>query len=137
MNVKAIAAALLITTAALGLTACNEKDEPVAVAAPAATAEVAYEPEPTTSPPTTRPRASSHTLMEERFIDAIRERGIPIVSERQMIDLGRQTCKTLDSGASLSRVTDIAGDTMGSGKGAFFVGASIGAFCPELEYLVG
>lgn len=140
MNAKAIAAALLITTAAFGLTACNEKDEPVAVPVAASTPEAVYTPEPTTPPPTTtRPRATAprHTAMEETFLEVLRERGIPVRSESQMIDLGKQTCETLDAGATIRRVLSIAGDAMGNSDGGFFVGVSIAAFCDEYAYLVG
>lgn len=87
----------------------------------------------TTLPIPTKPPSKT---MDEKFLDVIHEEGIFKNLTFQAIDLAKSTCDTLDAGASLRQIMSIATETMSVGDAGFFIGASIGAYCPKYSYLV-
>ena len=87
----------------------------------------------TTRPIPTKPPSKT---MDEKFLDVIHEEGIFKNLTFQAVDLAKSTCETFDAGATLGQVMRIATETMGAGDAGFFIGASIGAYCPKYSYLV-
>lgn len=127
---------MVLTTALLGffLIGCSA---PTGSAVPAAEALTTTSPSvqrvTTTRPIPTKPPSRT---MDDKFLDVIHEEGIFVHLRGQAIDLAKSTCETLDAGATLRQMMDVATETLGVGDAGFFIGASIGAYCPEYSYLV-
>ncbi|MCV7121893.1 DUF732 domain-containing protein [Mycobacterium lacus] len=71
--------------------------------------------------------------VDDNFLTALKARGINFASARAAIMAGHAVCDELDGGRQLS---DVASDVMKNSNldgyhAGFFVGASIGAFCPR------
>lgn len=131
---------VILMTALLAslLIGCSAETGSPSVALPVAE-KVAVDITTSTSPTTTKAppitKAPPKT-MDDIFLETIHERGIFVGLTDQAIELAEATCDTFDAGASLRQVMDVARENMGSKDAAFFIGASIGAYCPEYEYLV-
>lgn len=122
---------LMTALLAFALIGCSAETGSAVAAPEAATMQPVVAP--TTKATTTRPPAKT---MDEKFLDVIHEEGIFVNLRAQAIDLAKSTCDTLDAGASLQQIMNIATETMGVGDAGFFIGASIGAYCPKYSYLV-
>ena len=85
---------------------------------------------------------AAQVTMQDRnqaFLLSIGNR-FPGVDDDLMISTGKSTFEALDSGATMLDVAKVAIRNLGE-EGAYFVGASVGAFCPEysgdIDALVG
>jgi ABC-type proline/glycine betaine transport system substrate-binding protein len=73
------------------------------------------------------------------FLGTIEVIGIPITDPAVAISTARETCQALDDGTEvLAAVDTVATDTgISPDDAAYFVGVSIGAYCPHHEGLLG
>jgi hypothetical protein len=85
-----------------------------------------------TSTPTST-STSARSAADEAFLKAIKGKGITIPSEDYAIETAKQVCQLLDEDVSAVDVASQISKNSGIeiGKAGFFVGASIGAYCPE------
>jgi hypothetical protein len=76
---------------------------------------------------------------DDSFLGTIDVIGIPITDPAAAISAGRGACKALDGGAEVPAAVDtVASDTgISPDDAAYFVGVSIGAYCPHHEGLLG
>jgi hypothetical protein len=79
------------------------------------------------------PTARAGYLNDDKFLEALRSQGINYRSEAAAISAGHLVCTDLDDGEVPSQV---AHDLMNSSDldafhAGYFVGASIGAYCPK------
>jgi hypothetical protein len=76
---------------------------------------------------------------DDSFLGTIDALGIPITDPAVAISAAREACQSLDEGASVPAAVDtVATDTgISPDEAAYFVGVSIGAYCPHHESLLG
>lgn len=131
---------MILMTALLAslLIGCSAETGSPEVALPVAE-KVAVSSPTSTSPTTTKAPAITKApakTMDDLFLETIHEEGIFVNLTDQAIELAEATCDTFDAGASLRQVLNVAKENMPSGDAAFFIGASIGAYCPEYKYMI-
>lgn len=76
---------------------------------------------------------------DDSFLGTIEVIGIPITDPAVAISTARETCQSLDDGTEVPAAVDtVATDTgISPDDAAYFVGVSIGAYCPHHEALLG
>ncbi|WP_237570060.1 DUF732 domain-containing protein [Mycolicibacterium lacusdiani] len=76
---------------------------------------------------------------DDSFLGTIDVIGIPITDPAVAISTARSACQALDGGAEVPAAVDtVATDTgISPDDAAYFVGVSIGAYCPHHEGLLG
>ena len=76
---------------------------------------------------------------DDSFLGTIEVIGIPITDPAVAISTAREACQALDGGAEVPAAVDsVATDTgISPDDAAYFVGVSIGAYCPHHESLLG
>lgn len=129
---KSIAAALIVTVAAVGITACNsDKGKSTPVAAEAVVAQVT-----TTRPAPTTTQAYTGAVTDVAYAAVLREEGISVSSTAAAANFGKLVCRELDSGTSLLAVVIAGVPTFTFEQASFATGAAIGAYCPKYTYLI-
>lgn len=66
--------------------------------------------------------------IDQVFLAAMRQKGLP--ATQQAIDTAHAMCDALDAGNSVESVINLSLESLGE-DGPFFVGAGVGAYCPE------
>lgn len=128
---KSIAAALIVTVAAVGITACNsDKGKSTPVAAEAVVAEV------TTTRPAPTTQAYTGAVTDVAYAAVLREEGISVSSTAAAANFGKLVCRELDSGTSLLAVVIAGVPTFTFEEASFATGAAVGAYCPKYAYLI-
>ena len=76
---------------------------------------------------------------DDSFLGTIDALGIPITDPAGAISTARSACQAFDGGAEVPAAVDtVATDTgISPDDAAYFVGVSIGAYCPHHEDLLG
>lgn len=146
-------AALALAGAAAFASACTVKPQPVEIvnapttahAEPAVALPTTTAPKPYTAPPAyTAPKATYEPTpadYERAFIATLDGEGIYYATPAAAIEVGHLICDQLDAGYSPVTISHVLGSvetdaSYTSGQLGFLIGASIGAFCQEYEYLV-
>jgi hypothetical protein len=83
--------------------------------------------------------ASAATSADDTFISVISDQGIKPPSAKEAIGVAHDVCVVMNKGGDLvDAVSAVAGYTkLQSEDAAFFVGASIAAYCPQYEDMIG
>jgi Protein of unknown function (DUF732) len=83
--------------------------------------------------------ASAATSVDDTFISVITDEGIKPPSAKEAIGVAHNVCVVLDKGGDLVEAVSAVADytELASEDAAFIVGASIAAYCPEYEELIG
>lgn len=122
---KKIATITALSVASLFLVGCASST-PTATPAPAPAPYQAPVPEPAPyDPPVVSKEDIYYSVIETRF---------PGVPKSTAVNLGRSICSSLDSGASIIQVGEVAvSNGFSYSDAGFLVGAAIASFCPEYE----
>ena len=77
--------------------------------------------------------------VDDVFIAALDKQGIEPPSAQDAIELAQEVCAVFDGGATLDATVAAVADYTGlsTGSSAYFVGASVGAYCPEHADVIG
>lgn len=76
--------------------------------------------------------AKADPVSDVAFLQTLDQRGITYTSATTVIGAGHAVCTYLDVGASLRETVDMVAENSQLGSdSAYFVGVSIGAYCPE------
>jgi hypothetical protein len=78
--------------------------------------------------------AGAQSAVDQAFLGAVRDKGVPIASDAQALDLAHSTCGTLsDGGSAVDALTKIANATNWSEQQATdFGGLAVVAYCNDL-----
>jgi len=88
-------------------------------------------------PVAAQPPSDTPDFSDAAFYQAVSEQGLYLTSPRSdVIELGRTTCSYLQASKSFTGAVDILTDQLDPADAAYFIGASVAAFCPELDYLL-
>ena len=118
---KKIATITALSVASLFLVGCVA---PTPTAAPAPAPYEAPAPAPY-EPPVASSEDTYYSVIETRF---------PGIPRSTAVNLGRSICSSLDSGASIIRVGEVAvSNGFSYSDAGFIIGAAIASFCPQYE----
>jgi hypothetical protein len=81
--------------------------------------------------------AKADPISDVAFLQTLDQRGITYTSATQVIGAGHAVCTYLDVGGSLRETVDMVAENSQLGSdSAYFVGVSIGAYCPRYAGMV-
>lgn len=139
MRKTTIAAVLAAATLTLGLTACDDSGKTTATTASTVTATTTVDNTADAVAPITTPLPDTPdpTSIDDMFVQVVREKGIN-ASDSYIVATGHQVCDVLGEGTDVYTVAQAIATNSGEitlSESAYFVGASIGAYCPQYEYM--
>ena len=76
---------------------------------------------------------------EDSLVWAIDQEGIQYTTPQKLVQAGHAVCMLMDNGSAQRGAIRVVQDnsSMITYEAGYFVGASIGALCPEYSYLIG